>query len=453
MRFALPAILAVTLLAPAAAVAQPSRQVPVDSLVYDLRNPDPVRRREAVVLIGQNKVQRAVPDVVAIAGDPDASVRRAIVSTLQALDDIRALPGLVALTSDPEKDIRESAVTGVTRLYLPRESGIGPSLTRVVSFFNPNSDEWADVVIEPDLAVDPTVVPALQARLQDPNDSIRIKAARSIGILRGRAAVPMLVLVMKEDRNPSVRFEAIRAIGKIGDPSAAKDVLPFTLSTESKLRTEAALTVGRLHDRAALPELTRLFMKEAALQKRQADAPFRAALMEAIALIADPSSKELFTRQRAHEDAAVRVHAYAGLARVGDAALTTAVSQERLSETDAQVQTAQAFALYRFGRKEYLEEVVKALGSRRTSTRAREYLLELRQDEVADLGALTRLEDVGLRESIAEILGLIGDDRVKPVLQELSRDPRGQVGALSTQALERIAARSGGSSAPPPPPQ
>ena len=129
-----------------------------------------------------------------------------------------ALPGLVALTSDPEKDIRESAVTGVTRLYLPRESGIGPSLTRVVNFFNPNSDEWANVVIEPDLAVDPTVVPALQARLQDPSDSIRIKAARAIGILRGRAAVPMLVLVMKEDRNSSVRFEAIRASARSATP-------------------------------------------------------------------------------------------------------------------------------------------------------------------------------------------------------------------------------------------
>jgi HEAT repeat protein len=451
MRFVLPAILALAAigLAPAAAaVAQPTRQVPVDSLIYDLRNPDPVRRREAVVLIGQNKVQRAVTDVVAIAGDPDVSVRRAIVSTLQALDDIRSLPGLVALTSDPEKDIRESAVTGVTRLYLPRESGIGPSLTRVVNFFNPNSDEWADVVIDHDLPVDASVIPALQARLSDPSDSIRVKSARSIGILRGRVAVPMLVLVMKEDRNPSVRFEAIRAIGKIGDTTAAKDVLPFTLSTDSKLRTEAALALGRLHDKAALPELTRLFMKEAALQKRQADGAFRSALLEAIALIADPSSKELFTRQRAHDDAAVRVQAYAGLARVGDASLTTAVSQDRLSETDVQVQTAQAFALYRFGRKEYLEELVKALGSRRTSARAREYLLELRQDEVADLGALSRLEDPGLRESIAEILGLIGDDRARPVLQDLTRDTRGQVAPLATQALERIAARSGGSAAP-----
>ena len=76
MRIVLPALVAVALLTPVAAAAQPPRQVPVDSLIYDLRNPDPVRRREAVVLIGQNKVQRAVRDVVAIAGDPDPSVRR-----------------------------------------------------------------------------------------------------------------------------------------------------------------------------------------------------------------------------------------------------------------------------------------------------------------------------------------------------------------------------------------
>ena len=417
MRLALPAILAlaVSALAPAAAVAQQTRQVPVDSLIYDLRNPDPVRRREAVVLIGQNKVQRAVADVVAIAGDPDVSVRRAAVATLQTLDDIRSLPGLVALTSDPEKDIRESAVTGVTRLYLPRESGIGPSLTRVVNFFNPNSDEWADVLIDHDLPVDATVIPALQARLSDPSDSIRVKAARSIGILRGRAAVPMLVLVMKEDRNPSVRFEAIRAIGKIGDTTAAKDVLPFTLSTESKLRTEAALALGRLHDKAALPELTRLFMKEAALQKRQADAGFRAALIEAIALIADPSSKELFERQRAPRRCR---GSGPGLRRPGprrrcvadDRRVAGSPGRDRRPGADRRRRSRSTASAARSTSRSWSRRSARA-GPRR---RAREYLLELRQDEVADLGALSRLEDAGLRESIAEVLGLIGDDRARP---------------------------------------
>ncbi len=433
---------AVSSAAPAAA-SQATRQVPVDSLVYDLRNPDPVRRREAVAAIGTNKVQRATPDVVSIAGDPDTSVRRAVVVTLQQLGDIRALPGLVALTNDPERDIRDQAIAGVTNLYLPQDSGLIVTLNKVANFFNPWSDEWAEVIIEPDLETDPTVVPALAARLQDPHDGIRVKAARSLGILRGHGAIPQLTAAIKEDRSAAVRFEAVRALRKIGDPAVAPDVLPLALSTDPRLRTEAVLTVGRLRHRPSLPELTRLFTKEAALPRRQADTAFRAALLEAIALIADPQSKELFTRYRRHEDADLRTHAHAGLARLADPALVTEISRDRLAESDPQVQTAQAYALYRMGRKEYLEEVVKALGSRRTNTRAREYLLELRGPAVADLYPLAKLEDVNLREALAEILGLIGDGGARATLTELGRDTRGQVAALARQALQRVNARSG----------
>ena len=67
-----------------------------------------------------------------------------------------------------------------------------------------------------------------------------------------------------------------------------------------------------------------------------------------------------------------------------------------------------------------------------------------------DLASLSRLEDPGLRESIAEILGLIGDDRARPVLQDLARDTRGQVAPLANQALERIAARTSGGATPAP---
>jgi HEAT repeat protein len=313
----------------------------------------------------------------------------------------------------------------------------------VANFFNPWSDEWAEVVVEPDLTIDPSVVTALVARLQDPHDAIRVKAARSLGILRGHAAVPALLTATKEDRSPAVRFESVRALRKIGDPAVAPDVLPLTLSTESRLRTEAVLTIGRLHHRPSLPELNRLFTKELALPKRQADPAFRAALLEAIALIADPESKDVFLRNRQQEDPSLRVQAYAGLARLADAGLATEISRDRLAEKDPQVQTAQAFALYRMGRKEYLEELVKALGSRRTNTRAREYLLELRATEVADLYPLAKLEDANIREALAEILGLIGDEGARPALQELLRDTRGQVSTLANQAIHRLDARSG----------
>ena len=46
-----------------------------------------------------------------------------------------------------------------------------------------------------------------------------------------------------------------------------------------------------------------------------------------------------------------------------------------------------------------------------------------------------------MRESLAEVLGLMGDNRAIPALQELSKDRRGQVSALATQAQRRILAR------------
>ena len=63
-------LLAVVLLRSPATAAQ-TRQVPVESLIYDLKNPDPARRREAATRIGQNKVQSATPDLVAAVHDVD----------------------------------------------------------------------------------------------------------------------------------------------------------------------------------------------------------------------------------------------------------------------------------------------------------------------------------------------------------------------------------------------
>src|ERR1700722_14386993 len=52
------------------------RKVPVESLVYDLKSPDHVRRRNAAHDLGAAKCTTAIPDLVAMTLDPDASVRR-----------------------------------------------------------------------------------------------------------------------------------------------------------------------------------------------------------------------------------------------------------------------------------------------------------------------------------------------------------------------------------------
>ena len=430
------------LLNPHPAVAG-TRQVNVESLTYDLKNPDPARRREAAARIGQNKVQSATPDLVAAVHDADPSVRRAIVIALQQVQDPRALPGFVALSADTEKEIRDRAIEGMTTAYLPRETGLVVTLNKVATFVNPWSDEWGEVVAEPGLTADPTVIQALEARLTDPEPALRVKAARSLGILRGQPAIPALLVVLREDRSNDARFEAARALRKIGDPSVGDELLKMVTYTDPKVRNEVVYTLGRLRYAPAVPELGRLYVRESAVPAKQMDRVFRERLLGALAFIGDPASKDLFLREKNGTDASLVLHANEGLARIADPDTLVEISHDRLQQKDPRILTAQAWALYRMGRKEFLTSVVDALGSRRTNDGAKQYLLEARPNEVPDLFTHVTNPDPNVREALAEIFGLIGDPRAVPSLRELSGDPSGQVAALASQALQRIDKRSG----------
>jgi HEAT repeat protein len=420
-----------------------TRQVPVESLTYDLKNPDPVRRREAAALIGQNKVQSATPNLVAAVQDGDPSVRRAISIALQQVQDPRALPGFVALAADIEKDIRERAIEGMTTAYLPRETGLVVTLNKVATFFNPWSDEWGDVMTEPGLTADPTVIQALELRLADPEPSLRAKAARSLGILRGRTTIPALLVVLREDRSNNARFEAARALRKIGDPSVGDELLKLVTYTDPKVRNEVVFALGRLRYAPAVPELGRLYVRESAVPPKQIDRAFRERLLGALAFIGDSSSKDLFLREKNAPDLTLALHANEGLARIADQGTLVEISRDRQQQKDPRILTAQAWALYRMGRKEFLTSVVDALAARRTNDDAKQYLLESRPDQVPDLFAYVSHADPNVREALAEIFGLLGDARAVPALRDLTRDQSGQVATFASQALQRINRRSG----------
>jgi HEAT repeat protein len=420
-----------------------TRQVPVDSLIYDLKNPDPVRRKEAAKLLGDNKVQRATPELVSAAADADVAVRREIVVALDKLLDMRALPAFIKLSGDTDKEIRDRCIVGIINLYVPQESGLVVTLNKVATFFNPWSDEWADVVVEPGIKVDPEAIAALRDRLQDGDDGIRLKAARAVGILKGGAAVQGLLEALRQNETNAVRFEVMRALIKIGDGAAAPELMNYLQYNDSKVRNEAVYALGCFRYRAAVPEMTRLFEKEMGLPAKLQDKPFEQALLNALALIADPASQALFVKEKQNPDDALRFHAVEGLARSGDPAMTSEISSDWLREKVARIKTAQTYALYRMGRKEYLDELVNRLGSRKTNAEARMYLLELKTEELPGLYAETRNTEADVREALAEILGLIGDERAIPVLQELAKDRRGQISALATQAIRRITARKG----------
>lgn len=437
------AIIAALVLSSASVMqAQNVSQVAVDNLIRDLKDPDPIRRKEAAKLLGETKSQRATPDLVAAAQDTDPSVRREIAVALDKMLDVRALPAFVKLSADQDKEIRDRCIVGIINLYLPQESGLVVTLNKVANFFNPWSDEWAEVVVEPGIKVDAGVVDALRNRLQDPEEAIRLKAARSLGILKGKAAVPALVAALQRDQANPVRFEIIRSLRKIGDPSAGRDLMNYLGYNDSKVRNQAIFTIGRLHYREAVPEMMRLFEKESGLPAKLVDKPYREFLLDALAFIADPAAKPIFVKEKQNPDDVLRLHAVEGLARLADATMVTDVSRDWLHEKVLRVRTAQAYAMYRMGRREFLDEVVNCLASRKTNAEARLYLLQLTPEELPELYAQAKNNEVNIREALAEVFGLIGDERAIPVLQGLSKDRRGQITAFANQAIRRISART-----------
>src|SRR5262245_43466677 len=202
-----------------------TRQVSVESLVYDLKHPDALRRETAAKDLGVAKARAATPDLVALAHDPVPAVRRAVELALERMDDAQAMPGFIAFASDMENDIRARAVSSLVSMHIPHASGIGGVLNKLGELITFTSERDLDIVVEPDVPVDPVVVDTLRARLVDSERGIRRTAIRGLGILRARAAVPDLLQVVREDRDNELRFDGVRSIRKIDDRSIAPELV------------------------------------------------------------------------------------------------------------------------------------------------------------------------------------------------------------------------------------
>ena len=415
-----------------------TRQVSVESFIYDLKSPDPGRRQAAARELGKVKHLPATPDLIALAHDPVAAVRREVESALEHMEDLSALPGFVAFATDTEVDIRSRAVASLVNIHLPRTKGLGAALTKLGEMIMLTPERDLDLIVEPDVPVDPIVITTLTARISDSEKGIRRTAIRGVGILRGQTAVPELVRVVREDRDDSLRFDGVRSLRKIADASVGDHLVSLLNINDDTVRNEMMATLGSMRYRGAVPELTRIVDATA-----KTDTP-RVVALAALADIADPSSAPLFERLKGDKYEPLRLYANEGIARTASADSKTAISAARLIEKSAWVRTAQAFALARIGELEYLDELVRALDRPITRELAREYLLETPPANRQALFAPREISP-GARAELAEILGRIGDPEALPRLQQLSNDTDADVARAAERATRRITVTSSSS--------
>ena len=435
-------MIAFVLLVPQLAFVQQTKKVSVSGLIYDLKHPEPERRKEAALLLGQNKVREAVPGLTELTNDPDNSIRLEAVRALVRINDPAALPTYVRLTRDAYKPIQEKAIEGIIAIYVTDEGGFVRGVQKFADFVNPWSDDYNPLMVEPYVPVSPDAVSALTALLGPEDDGLRKDAAVALGILRANAALPAIQEALGRENVDGIKVELIRAIYKIGDREAGNAVAPFVKDPEKIVHDEAIFTVGRLRVKKAVPDMKELY--ESGIQESKkilglvpitGKDDLLKKLYEGMAYVGDPSCKDLFLAGLEDQRPFYRRYGAEGLGRMGDKGEVSKVATAYLREKDGEVKLGMSFALYRLGRDEHLLELAQG------GDQGSNYLLELESSEVPKLYSYLRSEKDAVKIRILNVIGLRGDRTALPVVQEFMQHKNADVISAANLAVRRLRGR------------
>src|SRR4051794_33675312 len=161
----------------------------------------------------------AIPRLTELLKNSPTDVR---VEAVKQLTDLRALDALILATHDNEPEVQIRATDGVVNFYLPGyvQTGVSASIKHVGSSIKGRFTDTNDQIIDPFVTVRSDAIAALGSLARGgANMESRANAARAVGILRGRAAVPDLIEALRS-KDTDVLYESLVALQKIRDESA-----------------------------------------------------------------------------------------------------------------------------------------------------------------------------------------------------------------------------------------
>jgi len=400
------------------------------------------RRRTARTLARQGP--DAIPQLVPLVSDPDLEVRIEAVKALVEIGTQASLDPLTNAARDNDPEIQIRATDGLVNFYLPGyvRTGLSASLRRAGTKLTARFTESNDQVVDPYVEVRPQIIEAL-GRLARGGSTMesRANAARAVGILRGKAAIPDL-LVALGSRDSQLMYECLVAFQKIRDQSVGARIVTFVRDLDKRVQMAAIEATGLLYNLDALPDLRDVL-------KRTEDKDVRRAALTAIAMLPDPGSRSLLLTYLRDRDAPIREAAAEGLGRLKDPADLQLLEQAFEEERNGSARVSLAFALVMHGKLEMsefspLRYLVNTLNSAARSGEAQPLLIEAARDPAVmkalqpALRAGTKDEKIGL----SWVMARSGGPEEVPLLETLTRDPDADVASEALRALRTLKART-----------
>lgn len=410
------------------------------ALEQHLRDPDARVRERAARQIGDSGNTLYVPSLAPLVQDRDEKVRMTAVRALIRLGTDNSLSPLTIAVRDGIPEIRYQALDGIVNHYLPGyvDTGFGGMFRSVGKRVGRLFQDGDSTAVDPDTRLDQIVVEALRRSVAGaPDINTRVRAARAAGILRATALLPELTEAVFSGHVP-LTVEVLRSLRKI--PGFAEGPrLIFLLSyPQTSVQREAAATLGVFRVAEAIPELRRLF-------ENSADKEVRKSTLEALAFMPTPETAPVFEKTLLDREGNIRASSALALGRLRDEKYLTLLEGARLKEKDEGVQLALAFALIVNGKRELLDRLVPALGSRFRAGEAEAYLIEAARDEATRDGLYARLyhTDAQVRSGLCRVLAVSGDNRSISYLEVLLKDRNNDVVAAASRAIRILRTRLG----------
>jgi HEAT repeat protein len=342
------------------------------------------------------------------------------------------LPPLCRSVRDGLPEIRYLAVDGIVNFYLPGyiDTGFGGFFRSVNKQFQNMFSDVDTTMVDPDTKLNPEVVDTLRKAVTGaPDVETKVRAARALGILRAREAVPDLLQAAFENHVDLIA-EVLRALQKIQDTSVAPRLTFLLKYPQKNIQQRAATTLGLLRATSAIPDLQ-------ALLQNSDDKNVRFAALDALAFMPTAETAPLFKSYLTSNEKQMRASSALALGRLKETDYSSILDQARKKETDLSVRLALDFALVAHGRMDYLDELVSNLSSRVHVGEARPYLIELAREDAVRQALYPKLysTDADVRKNLCTVLAASGNSSSVSYLEVLLKDSDSDVVAEAGRAI------------------
>lgn len=203
---------------------------------------------------------------------------------------------------------------------------------------------------------DPEVADVLRSLLADPSEAVREGVLKILGHLRDIADAPAVVQLLSRERDETVRRAAIETLGELSNLEAVPVLVEQLRDADAPTVCviAAAKSLGQLYAKSKNSETAPAAVADAIVEKYESstDQPeVRAALVYAMASIADEAFVEMLLDNLRHDQADVRRRCISGLSLIGDPGHLEVILSH-LNDSDVGVRGESAVAIGKVSRVE-----------------------------------------------------------------------------------------------------